>query len=90
MFPKEPVEAMAQHMESGAGGMCSAQPVRARRGSCIADVTVASAEGQCLDGLNPGSLMNKACGDTETPAVVPKSHCLLQGKTDCSQKGKCE
>lgn len=90
MFPREPIEAMVQHMKSGAAGMCSIQPVRAQRGSCIADVTVASVDSQCLDGLNPGSLMNKACGDTETPAVVSKSRCLLQGKTDCSQKGKCE
>lgn len=77
-------------MQSGVGGMCSTQPLRAQRGSCNADVTVASADGQCLDGSDPGSLTNKACRDTETPAVVPKFHCLLQGKTDCSQKGKCE
>lgn len=74
----------------GTGGMCSPQPLRAQRGSCHADVTVASVDGRCLDGSDPGSLTNKARGDTETPAVVPKFRCLLQGKTDCSQKGKCE
>lgn len=36
------------------------------------DATVSSVDGQCMDGLDPGSLTNKACRDTETPAVVPK------------------
>lgn len=36
------------------------------------DATVSSVDGQSLNGLDPGSLMNKACRDTETPAVVPK------------------
>lgn len=94
MFPnalyRDAIEATAQNVRSGMGGTCPTQPLGAQRGLCSTDVTVASADGQCLDGLDPGSLTSKACGDTETPAVVPKFHCLWQGKTDCSQKGKCE
>lgn len=36
------------------------------------DATVSSVDGQCMDGPDPGSLTNKACRDTETPAVAPK------------------